>query len=56
MPYMYVSGAKPKGRNLTPPEVTGEGTYVSGDMQLFIFENIHQNDLADEKQAILQII
>ena len=50
------SGAKPKGRNLTPPEVTGEGTYVSGDMQLFIFENIHQNDLADEKQAILQII
>ena len=24
------SGAKPKGRNLTPPEVTGEGAFVSG--------------------------
>ena len=25
-----LSGAKPKGRNLTPPEVTGEGAFVSG--------------------------
>ena len=27
---MLISGATPKGRNLTPPEVTGEGAFVSG--------------------------
>ena len=27
---IYLSGAKPKGRNLTPPEVTGDGAFVSG--------------------------
>ena len=30
------SGAKPKGRNLTPPEVTGEGAFVSGKAVLAV--------------------
>ena len=30
------SGAKPKGRNLTPPEVTGEGAFVSGKALLAV--------------------
>ena len=36
IPYIYISGAKPKGRNLTPPEVTGEGAFVSGKALLAV--------------------
>ena len=40
---MYVSGAKPKGRNLTPPEVTGEGAFVSGKATRAHFKSNHRD-------------